>query len=281
MKRFILLVPFLVTCLFILAQGTQYTVYDVKNVALVPNNKALKANDKLNSKQKLKVIKGSFIKLLDTKTKKIYMEDKEGEYTVFSIIYNAEKKQNKRISEISGYVLEQVKKSNSSQQISYSAIGGAYRGTDVTDLNDSIYYTLRQEIKKLPTMNKNASGNVFLELIDVNTNQQLNKNKGTEFFYRITNNSDKVIFFNLLQLRKDTKPKVCFNIGYDYNTPYLVIDRNSVCNLNEFIFLYEKNNKFLLFWYPHAFDSKFLETQFDMNTKPKVNEGVQIGTFLD
>ncbi len=192
--------------------------------------------------------------IVDKETHRIYYTEKKGKRNVAQIITEARK----QAEEVTGLVNKQIRSSFKRDNNRMQVAGASYRGMTDDAKTQAVYVAIR----KILTKNINVIANDRLRLEKINAGEE------SVSFFRITNSMDFPVYVNVLDCSKK-HPSLCFNLGYTYDEPFLLIAPGKSVDIRQFLFAdIENKNDYLLFASDFAFDTQALQLLLDKNAIP-------------
>ena len=205
--------------------------------------------------------------IVDKVTHHIYYTNKKGKRSVAQIINEARK----QAEEVTGLVNRQIRSSFNGNNNNKSQVAGAsYRGMTDDAKTQAVYVSIRQALTK----KSNIVANSRLRLEKINSDEE------SVFFFRITNSMDFPVYVNVLDCSKGHS-YLCFNLGYTYDEPFLLIAPGKSVDIKQFLFAdIEGKDDYLLFASEFLFDTQTLQFLLDKNAIPTGDSQVPIDIYF-
>lgn len=204
------------------AQCQQIARYEIfKTIGPVLNastGQVVKEGATVDPKDKLIIKKDSKAAILDRQQHRIYYSQKSGTQSVASIMHDARRKADNVVAAINSEVLNQSKQVSNRPKVK----GASYRGSEAENaLLQSVCNAIFDITRAQP------ENRLSLTTVD---------NDGT-FYFSIKNDTDSLLYVNIIAVRPEETPQLCLNIGITDNQPYVSIAPNSELKLSEFVFV--------------------------------------------
>lgn len=204
--------------------------------------------------------------IVDKETHRIYYTDKKGKRNVAQIISEAKK----QAEEVTGLVNKQIRSSFKGDSHRMQVAGASYRGMTDDAETQAVYASIRKALTK----NASIITNDRLLLEKINSIEE------SVSFFRITNSMDLPVYVNILDCSKE-HPSLCFNLGYTYDEPFLLIAPGKPIDIRQFLFAdIEDKNDYLLFASEFPFDTQVLQLLLDKNAVPADDSQVAVDIYF-
>ncbi|MDL2323097.1 hypothetical protein LJC52_03830 [Bacteroidales bacterium OttesenSCG-928-A17] len=196
--RYLAVTISLFLCTFLFAQD--YTVVSINgNVVAKTENgwTPLSPRDRLYGETSIRIEEGAFLSVINKKEKKLFALKSQKEDQLIKIIKSQNRSATRKFID---HFITQLSRGNT-ERISHSA-NVTYK--DLA-LDRQIYAALVDSGYK-------SNYPVSLELIDPETGNAINENGslGSKFYFRISNHSDQLLFFNVLDITSENEYYDCF-----------------------------------------------------------------------
>lgn len=93
-------------------------------------------------------------------------------------------------------------------------------------------------------------------------------NSGEHFHFKVSNNGNTPVYFNIIRLGET--PHICIPTDDSNNTPCLILNAQGTWNLEQIQFVYEEDDKYLLFVSDVPFNSQILQQMFNKFNKKQI-----------
>lgn len=239
------------------AAQSKYSVYKIEGEAFIKADSDWKllqkrttvlATDLLNIKDEARV------GILDNTSNRIFYSVHSGQQSVARIVSDAKKQADR----VTGTMNEQIRKSTQvgDGSYSYQTHGVSHRGQESNQTTMAIYASLcRAIVDRGATAEK--SQQIILQKVPIEEDA---------FCFSVRNDSPNPLYINILKFSKKLhRPQLCFNLGYTYDEPHMLIPANETVQIDHFIFVEsdEKEVEYLLFGSAEAFDVPELQLLLD------------------
>lgn len=209
------------------AGSERYVVYKISGQAERYSGsewELLERRDSVDLRDRLRISEGSCIGILDNTSGRIYYSDNSGEQSVATVISAARR----RSDDITGQVNRQIRQAmtdSGTSGYSYKSLGASHRGESGYGATEAVYAAIACALEISDGIPDNAG--VKLRMVPVDE---------SSFCFSIENCTDKTLCVNVLSVSENKRPKVCFNVGYSCDEPYMLISPNSKQTVRQFVF---------------------------------------------
>lgn len=224
----ILLIMLLFSFSVAISGGSErYVVYKISGQAERYSGSAwelLERRDSVDIRDRLRISEGSCIGILDNTSGRIYYSDNSGELSVAAIISAARRSSD----DITGQVNRQIRQAmadSGTSGYSYKSLGASHRGESGSGTTEAVHVAIADALKTPDGIPDNTG--VKLRMVPVDE---------SSFCFSIENYTDKILCVNVLSVSENKRPKVCFNVGYSFDEPYMLIPPNSKQTVRQFVF---------------------------------------------
>lgn len=257
MKKFFILLVICALYISPAAAQSRYSIYKIEGEAFIkvdsdwePLQKrtAVLATDLLNIRGEARV------GILDNTSNRIFYSVHSGQQSVARIVSDAKKQADR----VTGTMNEQIRRSiqEGGGSYSYQTHGASHRGQEGNQITMEIYASLCRAIEDRDAATEKPQ-QIVLQKVPIEENV---------FCFAVRNNSTIPLYINILRLSKNRcHPQLCFNLGYTYDEPYMLIPANETMQIDHFIFVEsgEEEVEYLLFGSAEAFDVPELQLLLD------------------
>ncbi len=206
----------------------------------------------------------SGIGIREAKSGLLYQWDAPGEASVIAIVSEVKKQKDGLVKQVNAYAADQLRNTaNAAQGNQLAVLGGSSRGKELQDRTDSVYFALRQAVGACREGTALRSGPLSLQCIDQGKKKPVAGGApapGTPYYFRIANDGQAPLCVNVVRIQQEVQPQICFDLGYTYDEPFLIILPGTRLDMDQFVFVNERNDdcRYLLFGCRASFDSKQL-----------------------
>lgn len=248
-----------VICLLYILPTTaqsKYSIYKIEGEAFIKGDSGWRPLQKRSvvSATDLLNMKEGRVCILDNTSNRIFYSIHSGQQSVARIVSDAKKQADR----ITGTMNEQIRKSVQAGDNSYSyqTHGVSHRGQDGNMTTTAVYTSLCRAIANRGTTIEEPQ-QIFLQKVALEENT---------FCFTVCNDSETPLYINILRLSESHhQPQLCFNLGYTYDEPYMLIPAHKAVRIDHFVFVEdsEEEVEYLLFGLTEAFDTPELQMLFD------------------
>ena len=236
MKRLIFLVYAALFAMVATAQDLYvYSVIGKVEIQKDGSWSQLQKRMKLSADDVIKVDENSALSILDRKAEKVYSIGKSDAKKVSAVIDNVKGNQKSATSQFMAHASKSLF-NGGSDKISHEAAGCTYRG-DIIENDIAKTILAEQKGDKLAAINNaNTDYAVTFEVIERATGKIAapNVKLGDQAFFRIKNNSDKMLYVNVIDIDANGNLFDCLPIDEAHTLSHLMIPANSTVDLKEF-----------------------------------------------
>lgn len=221
-------------------QNARYEVFKaLGRISNASTGQKLKKGDAVKLTDKLNIGKRSKAGILDRQQNRIYYSLNRGTYTVASILQDAKRKADNTVATVNS---EMLRKSN--QATKRPIVNGvAYRGSE----GENMYL---QSVC-------NAIFDIESTMPDDRLTLKAVKDDGA-FYFSMTNDTDSLVYVNVVAVSPEKTPQLCLNIGMTHNEPYISIAPNSKLTLPEFVFVDDESTTYYMLALSEPVDTQAL-----------------------
>lgn len=270
MKELILISITLFLQIMIAGAQTGYEVYKATGrVEIYVNDgwAALSRKDSVVLKDRLRLADSSRVGILDNTSMRIYYSEKVGEQTVAGIISSAKKNSDGIVRQMNRQIKEAM--TGEEKGISYSSVGASHRGLEENDFTESLYSFLAGIIEKGDFCVAADDSTLVLHKVQIDDG---------EFSFSIENRNDCPLCVNVLAMDRDSgRNTLCFDVGYSYDEPYLIVPSQSIATVSQYVFseTREPDTCYLLFATEEPFDTQMLQMLINNDAELSRATGIQ------
>lgn len=194
---------------------------------------ALAKRAELSENDIVRVNKGASLSIIDRGAEKIYATGEVAEKSVSAII-----KEQASGSASGQFVSHAVKSlfNGGTDNISHQAAGCTYRGDVVeSDIAKAILSKKSEEDLRLNVDNAKSDFGIAFDLVDRTTGEVVNSaTVGREVYFRVKNNSAKMLYVNVLDVASDGQFAECLPVDDAQTLSHLLIPSNCVIDLYDY-----------------------------------------------
>lgn len=199
-------------------QNAKFEIFKViGHVVNASNQKDVKRGEAVEAKDKLIIGKDSKAGILDRQQHRIYYTQNPGTYSVASIVQKAKRKADNAVAAVNSEALNQLNNEGKQPKVR----GVAYRGAEA---DNGYLQSVSNAICDISKATPEEA--IRLEAI----------NEDDAFYFSMTNDTDSLIYVNVISVRPDGMPQLCLSVGMTDNQPYVSIAPHSELTLPEFEF---------------------------------------------
>lgn len=237
----------------IAAQCQQNARYEIfKTIGSISNASTgviVKKGDAMRLTDKLKIDKDSKAGILDRQQNRIYYSPKEGTHSVAAIIRDAKRKADNVIATVNSEALKQTKQAGKRPTV----MGVSYRGGE--EEGDNRMQAICNAIFDICSAEPDSL--LSLQIID----------DDGAFHFSLSNETDSLIYVNVVSIRPETLPQLCLSVGMSENQPYISIAPKSQIELPDFVFSDEDTADYYMFATSEPIDSQALSLMLNRGTR--------------
>lgn len=212
----------------------------------------------------LSVPSGGEVEIHERSTGRIDVSSKSGKVSVQNRILDARKARQSTFATMHGELMKKIKKQNQTSRpmVSYAAVSRGENDTIIADLYDSIY----ANILYIEQNNIHSERKEFtVEKIHLGENS---------FSVRTTNNSDRLLYFNIVRM-EEANIEVCYYLdGWDF----IPIPAGEMIDLSPFPLL-NSSGKYLVIFSENNLSNELLDATFQ--GKPVLSPCVQSRVWIN
>lgn len=210
-------------------QNARYEIFKaLGRISNASTGQEIKKGDAVKPADKLIIGEDSKAGILDRQQHRIYYSMKPGTYSVAAILRDAKRKADNAVAAVNSEVLNKSKQASRRPNVN----GVAYRGSEADDAYlQSVCNALLDITSTLP------DSCITLKAVE----------DDGAFHFSLTNDTDSLLYVNVIAVRPQGTPQICLNVGMTDNEPYICIAPNSHLTLSEFEFADSESNDYYMF----------------------------------
>lgn len=229
-------------------QPDKYEIFKViGEITYLANNEPVKPGDKVTPIDKLTLANDTKIGILDNTQQQVYYCSGPCTRTVAAIIRDAKRSADNAVASVNAQALSKIHDNASTPKV----MGVSYRG----DAQEStrlvaICNALRDIANAAPDSLLN------LDTVDLDDGS---------FCFKISNNTDSLLYANIIAIAPGREPKLCINVGMTEHQPFVAVAPYSDVTLSDFIFVDFSPVEYYLFATHEPADSQALSILLSQN----------------
>lgn len=202
-------------------QPSKYEIFKVVgDVTFTTSGAAAKKGDAAKPTDRMTLAADSRVGILDKSLHRIYYGSGPLTTTVAAVIRNAKRHADNAVASVNSEALATLHNGNN-QAATPKVMGVSYRGDAAEDAwLESVALALNEIEHALP------NNHIGLETVE---------DDGT-FYFRMSNDTDRLLYVNVVAIAPGHQPRLCLNIGNSANQPYIALAPHSQLTLTDFVF---------------------------------------------
>lgn len=276
MKRYLFLIIIVILGQTLYAQ--KYSIYKCSDGVMIKHLnstewESCKKRDNLSLVDLIRIPENSSIVILDKTTNRLYKNSTEGEKKVKSIIDESIENANKVVKLLNSEIVQNTKSDNSN---SYSSYGSIVRGDD-EEVN-ALHMSICNYLIAVSRSNDLCTADDLIV--------RLKEDSLDEITFEFTNNTDKVLFVNVIRINSRSEFSLCYVFDQDTQIEGCMLGAKSNKKITEYVFAKDtdENVTYIPFGTTFAYDSKLLQLLLQSNNEISsetiVNDEIIVGNAI-
>jgi len=251
-------------------QAATFRIYKVEgDVRILKNEKWVvpQVHQQLSVGDQFMIGTQGRLAIVANETHRIYYSVNSGKQNVAQII-SAARKQSDRIA---SNMNKQLASNKQMKDSSLPILGGVNRGNQQEDTSTSLVYAAIY--KYLRSQDKKTSSLITADLVL----------DGDSYYFKASNQTNKQLYANIIRvpLTADEHPRICMEVGYTMNEPFLVMGARQETSWNDYRFLVEEPfHQYLLFASEQPYDCQVLQMMLSTMSPPTSSNQKEFNVHL-